>query len=117
MDQNSTQIMQQVVDILKDKLASDVQVINISEMTIIADYFVIASGRTDAHVRALYDYVDEGVKEKLGIDPLHREGIENSKWIVIDYGSVIVHLFHNAEREFYSIEKLWAEAPRVEIGD
>lgn len=117
MDQNSTQIMQQVVDILKDKLANDVQVINISEATIIADYFVIASGRTDAHVRALYDYVDEGVKEKLGIDPLHREGIENSKWIIIDYGSVIVHLFRNTEREFYGIEKLWAQAPRVEIGD
>ncbi len=117
MNNSSTEIMQQVVAVLKDKLAQDVQVINISEMTIIADYFVIASGRTDAHVRALYDYVDEGIKEKLDIDPLHREGLDNSKWIVMDYGSVIVHLFRNDEREFYSIEKLWAEAPRVELED
>lgn len=114
---SSTEIMQQSVAILKDKLASNVEVIDIREQTIIADYFVIASGRTDAHVRALCDYVDEGIKEKLDIDPLHREGLENSRWIVLDYGGVIVHLFRNDEREFYSIEKLWAEAPRVDIGE
>ena len=51
----------------------------------------------------------------MGIDPLHTEGTENAKWIVMDYGSVIVHLFHNNEREFYSLEKLWAEAPRTEL--
>ena len=117
MNETSAQIMQKVVDILKDKLANNVEVINISEMTIIADYFVIASGRTDSHVRALCDYVDEGIKEALDMDPLHREGLDGSKWIVLDYGSVIVHLFHNEEREFYNIEKLWAEAPRVNIED
>lgn len=115
MDKKSTELMQQIVAILKDKLAYNVEVINIGEVSIIADYFVIASGRTDAHVRALYDYVDEGVKEKTGLDPLHREGVENARWIVMDYGSVIVHLFHNEEREFYSIEKLWSEAPKTNI--
>ena len=102
---------------LEEKKGEDIKVIDINGVSVIADYFVIASGRTDSHVRALCDYVDEGVKEALDIDPLHREGIEGSKWIVLDYGSVIVHLFHNDEREFYNIEKLWAEAPRVQIED
>ena len=115
MDNNSSELMRQIAAILKDKLAFNVEVINIGEVSIIADYFVIASGRTDAHVRALYEYVDEGIKEKMGIDPLHTEGTENAKWIVMDYGSVIVHLFHNNEREFYSLEKLWAEATRTEL--
>lgn len=117
MDQSSNQLMRQITAILKDKLAFNVEVINIGEVSIIADYFVVASGRTDAHVRALYGYVDEEVKEKLGIDPLHTEGTGNARWIVMDYGSVIVHIFHNDEREFYSIEKLWAEAPRTALED
>ncbi len=114
-DERSTELMQNIVAILKDRLAYNVEVINIGEVSIIADYFVIASGRTDSHVRSLYEYVDEGIKEKMDIDPLHREGIDNSRWIAMDYGSVIVHLFHNEEREFYSIEKLWADAPRVNV--
>lgn len=115
MELNSKEIMEQAVAVLKDKLAFNVEVINVGEVSIIADYFVIASGRTDAHVRALYDYVDEGIKEKLGIDPVRREGIDNARWIVMDYGSVMVHIFRNDEREFYSIEKLWAEAPHIEL--
>lgn len=115
MDKQSTELMRQIAAILKDKLAFNVEVINIGEVSIIADYFVIASGRTDAHVHALYEYVDEGIKEKTGLDPLHTEGTDNARWIVMDYGSVIVHIFHNDEREFYSLEKLWAEAPRTKL--
>lgn len=117
MGMNSTELMQQIVAVLKDKLALNVEVINIGEVSILADYFVIASGRTDAHVRSLYEYVDEGIKEKNGLDPIHREGVDSARWIVLDYGSVIVHLFRNDEREFYSIEKLWSEAPRTDIKD
>ena len=115
MEQNSTELMQQIVDVLRDKLAFNVEVINVGEVSIIADYFVIASGRTDSHVRALYDYVDEGIKEKLNIDPIRREGIDNARWIVMDYGSVIVHIFRNDEREFYNIEKLWAESDAAKV--
>lgn len=115
MEQNSTELMQQIVAVLRDKLAFNVEVINVGEVSIIADYFVIASGRTDSHVRALYDYVDEGIKEKLNIDPIRREGIDNARWIVMDYGSVIVHIFRNDEREFYNIEKLWAESDAAKV--
>ena len=113
MDNNSSELMRQIAAILKDKLAFNVEVINIGEVSIIADYFVIASGRTDAHVRALYEYVDEGIKEKMGIDPLHTEGTENAKWIVMDYGGVIVHIFNDDTRVLYCLEKLWADGDNV----
>ncbi len=115
MENRSKEIMEEIVRVLQEKQAQKVEVINISEVSIIADYFVIASGRTNTQVRALYDYVDEAVKKKFDLDPLHREGVQNARWIAIDYGCVIVHLFHQEEREFYSMEKLWAEAPRVEV--
>lgn len=115
MENRSKEIMEEIVRVLQEKLAQQVDVINIGEVSILADYFVIASGRTNTQVRALYDYVDEAVKKKFDLDPIHREGVQNARWIAIDYGCVIVHLFHQDEREFYSIEKLWAEAPRVEV--
>ena len=115
MEQRAKEIMEEIVAVLQDKLALNIEVINISEVSIIADYFVIASGKTNTQVRALYDYVDEAVKTKFNVDPLHREGVQNGRWIAVDYGTVILHLFHQEEREFYSLEKLWAEAPRVEV--
>lgn len=117
MEKNSKELMELIAKILKDKLAFDVEVIKVGEVSIIADYFVIASGRTDSHVRSLFDYVDEGVKKEFDMDPVHTEGVETARWTVMDYGGVIVHLFRNDEREFYSIEKLWAEAPRVELDE
>ena len=107
MDKQSTELMRQIAAILKDKLAFNVEVINIGEVSIIADYFVIASGRTDAHVHALYEYVDEGIKEKTGLDPLHTEGTDNARWIVMDYGDALVHIFKDEDRLFYNLERLW----------
>ena len=115
MDKQSTELMRQIAAILKDKLAFNVEVINIGEVSIIADYFVIASGRTDAHVHALYEYVDEGIKEKTGLDPLHTEGTDNARWIVMDYGSVIVHVFSRDQREFYALDKMWSDGEQIDL--
>ena len=92
--------------VLADKKANDIVTLDITDMTVIADYFVIASGRSTTQVKALADYVDEKFSE-LGIEPLRREGVAEGRWVVLDYGSVIVHIFNDETRMFYCLERLW----------
>lgn len=93
-----------------------VSVLAVGEMTLIADYFVIASGASQRHVRALADRVLEGVRgaNRDGRKPSHVEGYEASCWILLDYGDVVVHVFRETERAFYGLERLWGDAPRVD---
>ncbi len=114
MNFESIDLMSKVFHVLDDKLALQLEAMKVGEVSIIADYFVIATGRTTAHTKALYEYVDEAVKNEYGIDPIRVEGADASRWIVMDYGSVIVHIFCQEDREFYGLDKLWAEAPKVE---
>ena len=115
MENESKVLMKNIVDILEDRLALDIEVIEIGELSIIADYFVIASGKTELQTRALYEHVDEEIKKNLGIDPLRCEGMQKGRWIAMDYGSVIVHIFHREDREYYGLERLWVHAPHVDI--
>ncbi|NLJ41847.1 MAG: ribosome silencing factor [Clostridiales bacterium] len=96
-----------IARILQDKKALDVLVLDISSLTAIADYFIIASGRSESQVRALYEEVEEKMKEQ-GLEVKRRDGQQGNRWIAMDYGDVIIHLFHHEEREFYSLERLWA---------
>ena len=114
MNESSTQIMQKVVDILKDKLANKVEVINISEMTIIADYFVIANGTSTTHTKGLADEVEFKLQEK-GVRPDHIEGFDGAQWIAMDYTDILVHVFYKETRETYNLEKLWADGESVDI--
>lgn len=85
-------------------------------MTLIADYFVIASGASQRHVKALADRVLEGVRGdgRDGRKPSHVEGYEAGLWILLDYGDVVVHVFRETERAFYGLERLWGDAPVLE---
>jgi ribosome-associated protein len=78
-----------------------------------ADYFVICSGTSERQVRAIVDKILEKVKKDAGITPLNVEGTPSSGWVLVDYGSVIVHIFAPSLREYYSLEKLWSEATMV----
>jgi ribosome-associated protein len=93
---------------LLDKKAEDVKVINVSDQTIIADYFILASGRSDVHVKSLCDEIQKYMFET-GKQQMRIEGYREGRWIVIDYGDVLVHIFHKKEREFYGIERLWTD--------
>ncbi|MDD2533730.1 MAG: ribosome silencing factor [Eubacteriales bacterium] len=93
--------------ILDDKKAKDIEVIDVSEKTILADYFVIASGTSTTHVKALSDEVEFMLKEQDRRLADHVEGHDSSRWILLDYGDVVVHVFHTEERDFYSLDKLW----------
>ncbi len=88
------------------KKAEDILVINVSDMTIIADYFILASGRSDVHVKSLCDDVQKYMFES-GNEQLRLEGYREGRWIVLDYGDVLIHIFHKREREFYGLERLW----------
>ncbi|HZJ82470.1 MAG TPA: ribosome silencing factor [Clostridia bacterium] len=104
----SKEIALKVVEILEDKKALEVVALDIHSLTVIADYFIIASGRSESQVKALYQEVEDKLK-KQGIEAKHRDGYQTSRWVALDYGDVIVHIFHHEERGFYSLERLWAD--------
>ncbi|NTU71634.1 MAG: ribosome silencing factor [Coriobacteriia bacterium] len=89
--------------------------IEVAELLVVTDYFVIATGRTNIQVRAIADQVEETLLESERIKPIGREGADEGKWILLDYGDIVVHVFQPAERNFYRLEKLWGDAPRVEL--
>lgn len=87
--------------------------LDIGRLTTIADYFVICNGNSERQLKAITDDVLEKLKKDDGIAPLHIEGTEGSGWILLDYGSVIVHVFTPTERQYYKLESIWSEAPVV----
>jgi ribosome-associated protein len=98
-----------------DKKALDVKVLEIKKISSIADYLVLASGRSDRQVQAIADSVKTGLKP---FDrPIDTEGYEEGRWVVVDYGDVIVHVFQEEVRALYSLDELWGRAPRLEIPD
>ena len=106
------QLARDIVDALVDRKAGDILLLDIHRQTVIADFFIICTGTSDRHVRALTDHVVEAL-DMLGVRPLHVEGQNEAHWVVIDYGSVLVHLFSAPEREFYQLEDLWKESVTV----
>lgn len=96
-----------------DKKAFDVKILEISRLSTIADYLVLATGTSDKQVQAIADGVKNGLK-KYG-KALDIEGVNEGKWVVIDYGDVIVHVFHEEQRRYYNLDELWGEAPLLDI--
>lgn len=92
-----------------DKKAFDLRVLDIRDLTAMADYFVIASGRSDTQVRAIAEHVEETCRHS-GARPLAIEGFGNGKWVLLDLGDVVVHVFYHPVREFYDLERLWSKA-------
>lgn len=109
-----------IAQILDQKGALDITILQVDHMTSITDYFVIASGRNVQSVRSLAEDLEDKLAEE-GIEPRRREGMHESRWIVQDYASVILHLFHPEERNYYNIERLWQDGtnqvPFVSVED
>lgn len=103
-----------IVKALDSKRAEDIQVIGIKDLTIIADYFVIANGDSNTQTKALADEVEYKM-DLLGIKPVRTEGYQTSQWIVLDYGDIVVHVFYKETREFYNLERLWSDGEQVDI--
>ena len=98
---------------LDDKKAQDIEAIQVRDLTILADYFLVASGSSSTQVKALADEVETKLSER-GIEPHHIEGRATS-WILLDYGTVIVHVFHAEARAFYHLDKMWSQGKKVGI--
>ena len=104
------------VKALDSKRAEDIRVIGIGDLTIIADYFVIADGTSSTQLRALADEVEYQLKE-LGKAPSRVQGNSQSNWIVLDYGDFVVHIFYKETRDFYNLERLWRDGTEMNISD
>lgn len=101
-------VLQIIVDILEGKKAKDISTINIEGISTLADYFVVCSGTSSTHIRSLADELEVKMEEA-GYKILHKEGYDSARWILIDYGDVIVHIFHEEDRSFYKLERLWSD--------
>ncbi len=109
---DTAQFARAAVDSAADKKASDILLLDIRDVTVIADYFVICSGTNSRQILAIADAIDEELTQQ-GIPLLHREGSADTGWILLDFGSVIVHIFGPKEREYYRLERLWSGAKTV----
>lgn len=105
----------EIVRILDNKKALNIQAIRVGEVTVLADCFIIASTTNPTHVKALADEVEFQLKERFNVVPDHMEGYQAADWIVMDYGDVVVHIFHEKAREYYSLEKLWSDGTPMEV--
>ena len=111
----SKEMMGLAVKILDSKKAENIEVLKVDDVTILADYFVIASGTNSTQVKALAEEIDYRFSKR-GMEPHHTEG-RGSTWILMDYSSVIVHVFYKDTREFYALERLWTDAQKLDINE
>jgi ribosome-associated protein len=113
MSMNIKNIMLQMVEAVEDKKAINVVTLNLEGISLIADYFIICHGNSETQVQAIGTSVREKASE-LGIRVRGIEGMNTARWVLVDLGDVVVHVFHRDEREFYNLERLWSDAKIVE---
>ena len=110
------EVAYQVTKALDDKKGMDIKLLRISEVSTLADYFLICTGTSSTHVKTLCDYA-EYTLEQLGEPMLGREGHRGNSWELLDFGSIVVHVFTEEAREFYALERLWADEELVALKD
>ena len=111
----SKEILKIAANALNDKKALDLNAIKVDDLTVLTEYFLMASASSSTHVRSLAEEVEYKLSEN-GVEPSHTEG-RSTGWILLDYGSVIVHVFNKESREFYNLDKMWNDGIKVELDD
>ncbi|MEW6572859.1 MAG: ribosome silencing factor [Bacillota bacterium] len=112
MDLGPQVLLDLVVQAAEEKKAFDILILHVSKLTTLCDYFVIMSGRSTTQVKAIAEYIQDKLTEQ-GIPVPRREGFRKGHWVLLDYGDIVVHVFQEAEREFYGLERLWRDAPII----
>lgn len=107
------EVLKIAANVLNDKKARELNAIKIEEISDIADYFLICTATSNTHVRALADEVEVKLKEQ-GVSPDHIEG-KASDWILLDYGTVVIHVFGKQSREFYALDRMWADGEQIDL--
>jgi ribosome-associated protein len=99
----------------EEKKAEDVQVLDLRTISSFTDFFVICSGTSEPHLKAIASGIREGIRDECALSPMASEGSPISQWMVMDYADVLVHVFHQEKRHFYALENLWSDAPRLNV--
>lgn len=115
MKEKIDKALKAVVHAIEEKKAHDVVTLDLSEVSLVADYFVICSGNSDTQVQAISNEIRKSAS-KLGVTVKNIEGERSARWVLIDLGDIVVHIFHREEREYYNIEKIWSDAKVVDLG-
>lgn len=110
---DSKKTAKRAYEFLDEKKAIDIKIIDISNISVIADYFIIAGANNERQVKALADNVEE-MLGKEGIEPKHIEGYQSANWVLMDYGDIIIHIFNQEQRLFYDLERIWTDGKFVE---
>src|SRR3978361_1394804 len=113
--QQITELAQRAAGILAEHKANDVVLLSLKGVSDMTDYFLIASGTSDTHVRSLGNAVLEDMKKEAGQMANHSEGLQQGRWVLLDYVDFVVHVFHPTLRNFYQIERLWADAQTIPV--
>lgn len=108
-------LAEKIIAVLDAKKAGGMKLLHVEEQTVLTDYFVICSGSSNTQIKALANEVDFQIAEQLGLHPTNIEGLNEATWVVLDYGSVIVHIFNRETRLYYNLEKLWIDSKEIDI--
>jgi ribosome-associated protein len=114
--EEATTLARRAAQAAADKLATDIVLIDVSDRLAITDVFVVATGNNERQVEAIVDAVEENLR-LAGSKPIRREGQRDGRWVLLDYGDIVVHVQHSEERVFYSLERLWKDCPFIEFTD
>jgi ribosome-associated protein len=99
------------------KKADRVVILDVSQLLVITDHFLICSGSNDRQVRTIAEEIEKHLLDRYGVKPFRREGEREARWVLLDYVDFVVHVFRNEERDYYSLERLWADAPRLDFDE
>lgn len=114
MDYTSKELAKIAYDALDDKKGIDIKIIDISEVSVLADYFIIVSGSNKSQVQSLSDNVEEKFKE-INLTPKQIEGYSTANWILMDYRDIIIHIFNQEDRLFYDLERIWRDGKEIKF--
>jgi len=117
MKEKEREFLGEILEILSDMKAENPLILDLRGLTAMTDFFVVAHGGSIRHVHAMGRELEERIGRKLRVKPHHVEGMTASRWILMDYGWAIVHLFHEEQRRYYSLENIWMDAPRLNPRD
>ncbi len=113
---SSHEIAQLAAELGLDKKGDEIVILDLRKFAIGCEYFVIMTGTSEPHVRALAGSIEEALERRLGQKPWHREGLQKARWILLDYVDCVVHVLDGEARQYYMLERLWGDAPRERIG-
>ena len=111
----ATELVTIAAQAASDKLANDIIAFDVSDQLVITDAFVLCSAPNDRQVKSIVDEIEEKLRE-VGAKPIRREGERDGRWVLIDYGDIVVHVQHDEERSFYELERLWKDCPTIDLG-